>query len=94
MEPRNRFQGMNSASLCSLAGHDNPIPTRFLLWLDASFQHWNNRSLIGLSPGQAELIAKRSVSLTTRPQDSGPSFKLGLKVLSSEMDQAEIRLIR
>jgi hypothetical protein len=31
MEPRNRFQGMNSASLCSLAGrYDNPIPTRFL----------------------------------------------------------------
>ncbi len=29
MEPRNRFQGMNSASLCSLAGrYDNPIPTR------------------------------------------------------------------
>jgi hypothetical protein len=31
MEPRNRFQGMNSASLCSLAGrYDNPIHTRFL----------------------------------------------------------------
>jgi hypothetical protein len=31
MEPRNRFQGMNSASLCSLAGrYDNHIPTRFL----------------------------------------------------------------
>ncbi len=31
MEPRNQFQGMNSASLCSLAGqYDNPIPTRFL----------------------------------------------------------------
>jgi hypothetical protein len=30
MKPRNRFQGMNSASLCSLAGrYDNPIPTRF-----------------------------------------------------------------
>jgi hypothetical protein len=30
MEPRNRFQGMNSASLCSLAGrYDNPIPPRF-----------------------------------------------------------------
>ncbi len=29
MEPRNWFQGMNSASLCSLAGrYDNPIPTR------------------------------------------------------------------
>jgi hypothetical protein len=26
MEPRNRFQGMNSVSLCSLAGrYDNPI---------------------------------------------------------------------
>jgi hypothetical protein len=26
MEPRNRFQGMNSASLCSLAGrYDNPV---------------------------------------------------------------------
>jgi hypothetical protein len=31
MEPRNRSQGMNSASLCSPAGwYDNPIPTRFL----------------------------------------------------------------
>ncbi len=29
MEPRNRFQGVNSASLCGLAGrYDNPIPTR------------------------------------------------------------------
>jgi hypothetical protein len=28
MEPRNRLQGMNSASLCSLAGrYDNPIPS-------------------------------------------------------------------
>jgi hypothetical protein len=35
MEPRNRFQGMNSASLCSLAGrYDNPIPTRFLASID------------------------------------------------------------
>jgi hypothetical protein len=31
MEPRNRFQGIDSASLCSMAGrYDNPIPTRFL----------------------------------------------------------------
>jgi hypothetical protein len=31
MEPRNRFEGMNSTSLCSLAGqNDKPIPTRFL----------------------------------------------------------------
>jgi hypothetical protein len=30
-EPKNRFQGTNSARLCSLAGrYDNPIPTRFL----------------------------------------------------------------
>jgi hypothetical protein len=30
-EPRNRFQGINSAILCSLEGrYDNPIPTRFL----------------------------------------------------------------
>ncbi len=35
MEPRNRFQGMNSSSLCSLAGrYDNPIPTRFLAPID------------------------------------------------------------
>jgi hypothetical protein len=35
MEPRNRFKGMNSASLCSLAGrYDNPIPTRFLALID------------------------------------------------------------
>ena len=35
MGPRNRFQGMNSASLCSLAGrYDNPIPTRCLAPID------------------------------------------------------------
>ncbi len=35
MEPRNWFQGMNSASLCSLAGrYDNPIPTWFLAPID------------------------------------------------------------
>jgi hypothetical protein len=35
MEPRNRFQGMNSASLCSLAGrYDNPIPPRLLAPID------------------------------------------------------------
>jgi hypothetical protein len=35
MGPRNRFQGMNSASLCSLAGrYDNPIPPRFLAPID------------------------------------------------------------
>jgi hypothetical protein len=35
MEPRNRFQGMNSASRCSLSGrYDNPIPNRFLAPID------------------------------------------------------------
>jgi hypothetical protein len=35
MEPRNRFQGMDSASLCSLAGrYDNPIPPWFLAPID------------------------------------------------------------
>ncbi len=36
MGPRNRFQGMNSASLCSLAGrYDNPLPPRFLAPIDS-----------------------------------------------------------
>jgi hypothetical protein len=35
MDPMNRFQGIKSASLCSLAGrYDNPIPTRFLAPID------------------------------------------------------------
>ncbi len=34
-EPKNRFQGINSASVCSLAGrYNNPIPTRFLAPID------------------------------------------------------------
>jgi hypothetical protein len=34
-DPKNRFQGINSASLCSLAGrYDIPIPTRFLVPID------------------------------------------------------------
>ncbi len=36
MEPRNRSQGMNSVSLCSLAGrYDNPIPPRFQAPVDS-----------------------------------------------------------
>ncbi len=36
MEPRNRFQGMNSASLYSLAGrYDNSIPPWFLVPIDS-----------------------------------------------------------
>jgi hypothetical protein len=35
IEPGNRIQGMNSASLCSLAGrYDNPIPPQFLSPID------------------------------------------------------------
>ncbi len=34
-EPRNWFQGMNSASLCNLAGrYNNPIPPRFVAPID------------------------------------------------------------
>ena len=34
-EPRNRFKGIDSASLCSLAGqYDNPIPTQFQASID------------------------------------------------------------
>jgi hypothetical protein len=43
MEPTNRFQGINSASLCSLAGrYDNPIPTWCLALIDffLKFQLW------------------------------------------------------
>jgi hypothetical protein len=36
-EPKNRFQGINSASLCSLAGrYDNPVPNRFLAPINCS----------------------------------------------------------
>ncbi len=36
-EPRNRFQGIDFASLCNPASrYDNPIPTRFLVPIDCS----------------------------------------------------------
>jgi hypothetical protein len=36
-EPKNRFQGIHSASLCSpVSRYDNPIPTRFLALIDCS----------------------------------------------------------
>jgi hypothetical protein len=59
MEPRNRFQGMNSASLCSLAGrYDNPIPPRFLDPIDSlkipallrNFLTWNKGAMRGRPP--------------------------------------------
>jgi hypothetical protein len=34
MDPRNRFQGNDSAGLCSLAGwYDNPFPSSYTLFL-------------------------------------------------------------
>ncbi len=37
MESRNRFQGIDYASLCSLAGrYDNPLPTRFIAHIECS----------------------------------------------------------
>jgi hypothetical protein len=59
MEPRNRFQGINHASLCSLAGrYDTPIPTRFLAPTEASspqkinpgmIQHFKNKTFLHFS---------------------------------------------
>ncbi len=47
---RNRFQGINSTSLCSLAGRfDNPIPTRFLAPIDClkiPAQDWRETNLV------------------------------------------------
>jgi hypothetical protein len=49
MGPRNRFQGMNSASLCSLPGrYDNPIPALFLAPTDClkiPAQDWRETNL-------------------------------------------------
>ncbi len=40
-EPKNRFQGINPASLCSLEGrYDNPISTLFLAFLDSHSLTW------------------------------------------------------
>jgi hypothetical protein len=50
-EPKNRFQGTNSARLCSLADrNDNPIPTRFLA------------PIVGLKIPALELPASEGVS--------------------------------
>jgi hypothetical protein len=56
MEPRNRFQGMNSASLCGLAGrYDNPIPPRFLTPID-SLKIPALETLTHLSQGQGVAV--------------------------------------
>ncbi len=66
MEPRNRFQGMNSASLCSLAGrYDNPIPPRFLAHRDSGVENSvgnlsaavGARNLVGIGCMGLSLIA-------------------------------------
>ncbi len=63
MEPRNRFQGMNSASLCSLAGrygaslfhgYDNPIPPWFLAPMDCMFK--NSGSGIPPASNKCQLV--------------------------------------
>jgi hypothetical protein len=67
MDPRNRFQGMNSASLCSLAvRYNNPIPPRFMAPIDClkipAQATWTG----GI--GFLESIPGRHKSLKIRPQ--------------------------
>ncbi len=48
MEPRNWFQGMNSASLCSLGGqYDNLIPSRFLAPVDCLKMYSRRNKRVG-----------------------------------------------
>jgi hypothetical protein len=68
MEPRNRYQGMNSASLCSLAGRsDNPIPPRFLAPIDSlkspalAGRHGNPVSTRFLAPVDCSKVQHRTV---------------------------------
>ncbi len=69
MEPRNRFQGMNSASLCSLVGrYDNPIPPRFLAPIDSlkipalCARRWNLLTVTGAERRRSQLISERAWS--------------------------------
>ncbi len=60
MGPQNRFQGMYSASLYSLAGrYDNPLPPRFALKIPALGQEISDciedQRHIGKLPGSGSL---------------------------------------
>jgi hypothetical protein len=77
MGPRNGFQGMNSASLWSLAGrYDNPIPTRCLAPIDclkipALTARYENRVVVPARQAGNRLL----VSLTDL------QYKYGLRYL-------------
>ncbi len=65
--PRNRFQGMNFASLCSLAGrYDNPLPLRFLAPID-----FKNSSSDPITLSETDLNLLRNIST--------PNAQLALK---------------
>jgi hypothetical protein len=79
MEPRNRFQGINSAGLCSPAGrYDNPIPTRFLAPIDFIKIPGQYRYLPAKTPGSRE--RERLAECSTGPSgQQSPKFRsLGL----------------
>jgi hypothetical protein len=66
MEPKKRFQGINSASLFSLAGRfDNPIPTRFLAPIDClKIQaQLNNLTIISPFAGTGSILPNPFLSL-------------------------------
>jgi hypothetical protein len=51
MKPRNQFQGMNSASLCSLAGrNDNTIPTLFIAPIKLFKNSSSWKRFLGIDP--------------------------------------------
>ncbi len=67
MGPGNRFQGMNSASLCSLAGrYDNPIPPRCLAPIDCLlFKHSSSVRGVGFSMNPCSNVHGESLSRMT-----------------------------
>jgi hypothetical protein len=75
MEPMNRFQGINSASLCSLAGrYDVPIPTRCLAPIDLS----KNSSSV-LVPWR-ELIGRATKGIVSQDEYILKVMKIGTEL--------------
>ncbi len=78
-EPRNRFQGINSARLCSLAGrYDNTIPTRFLAPIDCSKIYGSRFKVRILTKGSWSVSGSKSKTLQV--QTSNKKNFCGIRV--------------
>jgi hypothetical protein len=91
MEPMNSFQGMNSASLCSLVSrYENPIPPRFQVPIDClKIPALGEGAKMRYSLGNSSVFSRKETSTVQYEDSQRDSFIHSLEREKDRGDKVE-----